>query len=135
MRQNPCSVRYRRLLLVLAVLALTIAVGSALHRGSTSPGGTTPAPASVGSAAGPGATVVSATLPAERVVRARVGDLVQLSVRSSSPDIANMTAIGVSTPVGPRLPGTLQFTADVPGRFPVTLSLAARVAGEVDVSR
>ncbi len=139
MRQTPCSMRSRRLLLVLAVLALTLGVAGALRRDNTSSTQTTPPPAVPGGVpaqvGGAEANVVTGTLPADRVVRAKVGDTVRLSVTSDSPDIANMTELGLSSPVGPQIPGTFEFTAYAPGRFPVTLSLAARVAGEVDVSR
>ncbi len=129
--------RSRRLLLVLAVLALTLGVAGAVRRDQTSSTQTTlpaarPPATEVGGAE---ANVVTGTLPADRIVRAKVGDTVRLSVTSASPDIANMLQLGLSSPVGPQIPGTFEFSADAPGRFAVTLSLADRAAGEVDVSR
>ncbi len=136
MRQNPCRMRSRRLLLVLAVLALTLGVAGALRRDRTTATETTALPAAPpAQVGGAEANVVTGTLPADRIVRARVGDTVRLSVTSDSPDIANMPELGLSSPVGPQIPGTFEFTAYAVGRFPVTLSLAARAAGEVDVSR
>ena len=136
MRQNPCRMRSRRLLLVLAVLALTLGVAGALRRNDTTAGRTTPLPAAPpAQVGGAEANVVTGTLPADRVVRAKVGDTVRLSVTSDSPDIASMPELGLSSPVGPQIPGTFEFTAYAAGRFPVTLSLAARAAGEVDVSK
>ncbi|HEY5142816.1 MAG TPA: hypothetical protein VII98_04900 [Solirubrobacteraceae bacterium] len=128
--------RSRRLLLVLAVLALTLGVAGALRREGTTSTTTTPLPAAPpAQVGGAEANLVTGTLPADRIVRAKLGDTVRLSVTSDSPDIANMTELGLSSPVGPQIPGTFEFTAYAVGRFPVTLSLAARAAGEVDVSR
>jgi len=131
------QMRSRRLLLVLAVLALTLGVAGALRRESSSTTSTTPLPRAAPPAqvGGAEADVVTGALPGDRVVRARVGDTVRLTVASASPDIANMPELGLSSPVGPQIPGIFEFTAYATGRFPVTLSLAARTAGEVDVTR
>ena len=76
---------------------------------------------------------VVATLPADSPVHAKVGDSVLLRVRSSTPDIAQMLKLGISTSVGPALLGELQFVADAPGTFPVTLEVAGTVGGIVQV--
>ncbi len=76
---------------------------------------------------------VVATLPADSPVRAKVGDSVLLRVRSTKPDIAQMLKLGISTSVGPALPGEIRFVADAPGTFPVTLEVAGTVGGIVQV--
>ena len=76
---------------------------------------------------------VVATLPGDSPVRAKVGDSVVLRVRSDTPDIAQMLQLGLSTSVGPKLLGELQFVADAPGTFPVTLEVAGTVGGIVQV--
>jgi hypothetical protein len=76
---------------------------------------------------------VVATLPADSPVRARVGDSVLLRVRSDTPDIAQILQLGIQTSVGPSLLGQMQFVADAPGTFPVTLEVAGTVGGVVQV--
>lgn len=77
---------------------------------------------------------VTATLPSERPVRAKVGDAVVLRVRSPTPDIAEILAVGARSPVGPDLPGLLQFIARAPGDLDVTLEVANRSVGTVRVA-
>ena len=76
---------------------------------------------------------VAATLPADSPVRAKVGDSIVLRVRSATPDIAHMLQLWLSAPVGPKLPGIIQFVAAAPGTFPVTLEVAGTVGGLVQV--
>lgn len=72
---------------------------------------------------------VQATLPSPAAVQARVGDLVSLRVRSSTPDEAGVADFGLTAPVGPDLVAELTFVADRPGRFPVRLDIAEREVG------
>ena len=88
-----------------------------------------PAPARLAPAAG----VVQGRMPAKRSVRAKVGDVVQIDVRSGTDDVAEVLSMGVSEPVGPDIPAQLVFDADHPGRFPVTLRDAGRRIGTVVV--
>ena len=81
----------------------------------------------------PAGAAVEARLPAKRSVRAKVGDVVRLDVRSRSDDVAELTSLGVSEPVGPGLPAQLVFDADHTGRFAVTLRDAGRRIGTVVV--
>jgi hypothetical protein len=76
---------------------------------------------------------VIATLPKDSPVRAKVGDSVLLRVRSETPDIAQILQLGIQAPVGPALPGALQFVAEAPGTFPVTLEVAGTTGGVVQV--
>jgi hypothetical protein len=81
----------------------------------------------------PAAGVVEARLPARRSVRARVGDVVQIDVHATADDVAEVTSLGVSEPVGPGIPAQLVFDADQAGRFAVTLRDAGRRIGTVVV--
>ena len=44
-----------------------------------------------------------------------------------------MLKLGIQTSVGPALLGELQFVADAPGTFPVTLEVAGTIGGIVQV--
>jgi hypothetical protein len=81
----------------------------------------------------PAAGVVEGRLPAKRSVRAKVGDVVRIDVRATADDVAEVTSLGVSEPVGPGIQAQLVFDADQAGRFPVTLRDAGRRIGTVVV--
>jgi hypothetical protein len=66
-------------------------------------------------------------------VRAKVGDVVQIDVRATTDDVAEVTALGVSEPVGPGIPARLVFDADQAGHFAVTLRDAGRRIGTIVV--
>ena len=122
----------RRLLTLAAGLfEIEVVAASVAPRDPRSPGAGAPAPAPVPHAGPP---EVRATLPSDEPVRARVGDLVSLRVRSDTPDQAEITALGLSEPAGDGLPAELLFVADEPGRYPVRLSLAGREVGVVQVA-
>jgi hypothetical protein len=55
-------------------------------------------------------------------------------VRSDTPDIAKIAALGVEGAVGPGLSGLLSFEAGQPGRFPVALTVSERRVGAVEIS-
>lgn len=85
---------------------------------------------SAGPAAGSrGGEMVEASLPRTRDVRARVGDVVSLTVRASSSDIVELPGLAVQTPVDAGEPAQLVFVADRPGRFPVRLRYADDAVG------
>ena len=73
-----------------------------------------------------------AGLPADKVVRAREGDVVDLEVMSAQPDEARIDDLGVSGPAGPGLPADLRFVADQAGRFPVTLRDSGERVGTLE---
>ena len=85
--------------------------------------------------ADPPRAVVSriARLPRDEAVRARVGDLVALTVTSKRPDSVEIPTLGLSEAVAPEAPAQLDFLADRPGRHPVVLSLSGARAGEIVV--
>ena len=123
----------RSAITLLVVMILVAGALSALERDRTHKSSS---PATAAGAAQPLETTgheVVATLPSSGPVRARVGDSVLLRVRSRTPDIAQMLQLGIQTSVGPALLGEMQFVADAPGTFPVTLEVAGTVGGVVQV--
>lgn len=126
--------RRSALILLVAVILLTGAISAANRdRGRTTTTGTTTATAPPTTTGGSAADV-TATLPASKPVRARTGDTVVLRVRSETPDIAEILAVGAKTSVGPGLPGELRFVAPTAGDLPVDLEVAGTTAGIVSVS-
>ena len=122
----------RSAITLLVVMIIVVGALSAAERDRTRGKTATSTPAARQQSRTTGREVV-ATLPADSPVRARVGDSVLLRVRSDTPDIAQMLKLGISTSVGPALLGELQFVADAPGTFPVTLEVAGTVGGIVQV--
>jgi len=124
----------RRVLLLLAVLLLMAAVVSSVAEQEQ-----TAAPPPQGETTGRGdgdrARVVRGRLPADRVVVARVGDVVRVEVMSVRPDEAQVLDLGLDAPTERGLPGTLEFVADQLGRFPVTLRNAGRRVGTIEIRR
>lgn len=137
MRKNPSTVSRRNLILVLlAGFVLALGAAGAAQRDADrigAPTRTTP-PTALAAPGGAPANVVEGDMPADRTIRAAVGDDVELRVASATPDVAELQALGVHTAVGPGLPGTLRFRALSPGRFPVTYEVTGGTAGELVVS-
>jgi hypothetical protein len=121
----------RRLLLFVVLLLVIGAMASATVPRERRAPAQPPLPATPRLA--PVAGAVEAKLPAKRSVRATVGDVVRIDVRANADDTAEVTALGVSEPVGPGIPAQLVFDADHAGRFPVTLRDAGRRIGTVVV--
>jgi hypothetical protein len=114
--------------LLLVVIAASVATRENRRTQAVAPplGGPAPAPAPAPEATG--------QMPPDRVVRARVGDVVSVAVRTPQPDTATITAVGASAITSPDLPGTLQFVATDPGRYPVLLEDSGGTAGTVVIS-
>jgi hypothetical protein len=126
-------VRWRRLILLAVLLVVGASVVSALEpRDQTSDRSSDPAIAAA--AAAPPAPVVEASLPADKDVRARVGDVVRLVVRAPSADVVQLTALGVEGPVDANQPAALTFVANQPGRFRVRLRDAGESIGTLRVA-
>jgi hypothetical protein len=129
-RQNAALMTRRRILLFVALLLVVAAVADAVAPRDTQlavkapEGTTTPAPP---------ADVAEATFPKDRRLRARVGDVVQVQVRTKARDEVQILALGVSEPVEPDVPAELLFDADQAGRFAVTLRDAGTRIGTIDV--
>jgi hypothetical protein len=72
-------------------------------------------------------------LPGRRLLRAKVGDVVEITVASDTRDVAELPQLGVDAPVEAGMPATLRFVADQPGRFSVLLRYAQRKLGVLQV--
>jgi hypothetical protein len=120
----------RRLLVFIVLLLVVAAVASAV-----APRKEDLAVRPVTPAAAPGlaAQVVQAVLPADKRVRARVGDVVQIEVTHGTQDEVQILGLGLAEPVEPGMPAQLVFDADRAGHFPVTLRDAATRLGTVEV--
>jgi hypothetical protein len=82
----------------------------------------------------PPASVVEASLPGARDIRAHVGDVVRLTVRSPSADIVELADLALEQPVDAGVPAQLVFVADQPGRFRIRLRDAGEAVGTLRVS-
>ncbi len=92
------------------------------------------APVRTGDAGGDPAAGVRGTLPRDKVVRARVGDLVELTVTSREPDSASLEAFGLTDSAERGSPARFSFLADREGSFDVRLGISEpRVVGQVVV--
>jgi alpha-beta hydrolase superfamily lysophospholipase len=126
-------VRWRRLILLAVLLVVGASVVSALEpRDHTSDRSSDPAIAAA--AAAPPAPMVEASMPADKDVRARVGDVVRLLVRAPAADVVQLPTLGVEGPVDANRPADLTFVADRPGRFRVRLRDAGESIGTVRVT-
>jgi hypothetical protein len=123
-------VPWRRLLLFAALLLVAISLVSAMTPRFRDPRGANaePPPASRP------ASVVEASLPAERPVRARIGDVVRLSVRAPSADVVEVTSLAVEEPVDAGATAQLEFVADRAGSFRVRLREAGEAIGTLRVA-
>ena len=135
----------RRLLLLIAVLLVAGAFASAIaprnttRNDRTTTGGTiaaTPAPATA-PATSPG-TTVEAELPGAaggktKTVHARVGDLIDLTVRAPGPDTVSIEGYDEIQPADVDNPARFSFFADQQGAFDVTLQQAGTVAGRLEI--
>jgi hypothetical protein len=124
--------RWRRLLLLALLLVVGASAVSALDprdRGSDRVD-----PSIAAAAAAPPAPVVEASLPANKDVRAHVGDVVRLLVRAPSADMVQLTSLGVEQPVDAGAPAELTFVADRAGRFRVRLRDAGESVGTLRVT-
>ena len=122
-------VRRRRLLLLAVLLIVGASLVSAVEpRDRASREAVDPV------AANPPAPVVEAALPADKEVRARVGDVVSLLVRAPAADTVEVPSLGVEGPVDANQPAELTFVADRAGRFRVRLRDAGEAIGTLRVA-
>lgn len=119
----------RRLLLFASLLLLASALSSALR--PRDGGGTRDRSAPVIAAAP--ADRVRAALPADDPVRADVGDVVELTVRTEQAERAEVRDFGIDGPADPGLPATLLLVVDRAGTFPVTLRYSGEQVGTLEV--
>jgi hypothetical protein len=123
----------QRLLYVICAFALLIAVGDAVARRERARTQAV-APAAAAGALPPPAAQASADMPPERLLHARVGEIVSVAVRTSEPDTAAIPQLGVSAVTSDDVPGRLEFVPSAPGTYPVLLEDSGAVAGRVIVS-
>ena len=122
----------RRLLLLVAVLVMVAAIASAIAPGpERQPTPLAPSPAFPGAVA---TSRVTGRLPADDVVHAVVGDVVDLTVTADVEDTVQIVDLGLDAPVDPQTPARFELVADQPGRFPVTLEVAGTRVGTLEVS-
>jgi hypothetical protein len=126
-------VPWRRLLLFAVLLIVGASLVSAMaardRRADDSPD-----PGAAASASAPPASVVEASLPGDKEVRARVGDVVRLLVSAPAADVVELSTLAVEEPVDADQPTELLFVADRAGRFHVRLREADESIGTVRVT-
>jgi hypothetical protein len=81
----------------------------------------------------PPASVVHGSLPGDREVRARVGDVIALSVSAPAADVVEVPTLALEEPVDDGLPAQLVFVADRAGRFRVRLRDAGEAVGTLQI--
>ena len=126
-------VPWRRLILV----AVLLIVGASLVNAIAPRNGRvddSPSAGAGATASTPPAPVVEASLPRDKEVRARVGDVIRLVVRAPSADVVQLTNLAVEGPVDAGQPSELVFVADRAGRFPVSLRDAGESIGTLRVT-
>lgn len=124
------AVLARRLLVVAAVFLLLSTMLTALGPVERADRATKPPPSRVVVPA------VEATgeLPADEVVRARVGDVVVLDVEAGRADTVLIDGLGIDRHAAPDLPARLEFVATAEGRYPVVLELSRERLGTLVVT-
>jgi hypothetical protein len=121
----------RRLLVPVSLLFLVLLIlGSLTPSDSTrTDTSTTPAPPSGGSAV----RTIEATMPEDDEVRARVGDLVNLTVESDAPGGVELPDFGESEPVAPGAPALFDILPTQPGTFDVVSTDSGKTIGTLVV--
>jgi hypothetical protein len=79
-------------------------------------------------------TTVTGRLPADRVVEARVGDLVQLEVTPREAGGVEIPAYGHFAAADPQIPAELSVLVDRPGRFVVRMADSGAQLGYLEVA-
>jgi hypothetical protein len=126
-------VPWRRLIFFAVLLIVGASLVSAMAPRNGRVDDSPNAGADAGASSSP-APVVEASLPSDKEVRARVGDVVRLLVRAPSADVVQVSDIAVEGPVDAGQPAELVFVADRAGRFRVRLRDAAESIGTVRVT-
>ena len=121
----------RRALLAVAIVLLAAALVSSIAPRQRERASVTVRRRAAGAATAP--RTVEGRLPADGVVRAREGDVVELQVTSRAPT-RRVVALGLEGRTEPRLPARLTFVADRAGRFAVTLRDAGTKAGPLEIA-
>jgi hypothetical protein len=80
------------------------------------------------------ARIVDAAAGRQAVVRARVGDLLKLSVKAPSPDEVELVGLGRFQAVDESSPARFEFFLERAGTFPIRLQESDREIGELRVA-
>ena len=123
--------RGRGLLILLATLVVLMSGLSSLRHSPTAT--PAPKPATPTGTPTPPLPPITATMPADGLVRLKPGQTLHLQIKSDSPDIALISELGLKLPVGPDVPGDVVLVAPASGSFAVTLEIARRSVGEIVV--
>lgn len=115
--------------LLIAALWLVTAIVPRERRSDDSSAGGAPS-----TAASAPASMVEASLPADDDVRARVGNVVRLTVSAPATDVVELVSLGIEEPVDAGVPTEIVFVADRVGRFRVRLRDAGQAVGTIDVA-
>jgi hypothetical protein len=107
----------RRLLVPVSLVFLVLLILGSLAPTDSTRTDTTTTP--VPPAGGSPPRTVQATMPPNDEVRARVGDLVNITVESDTPGGVEMPDFGESEPVAPGAPAMFDVLPSEPGRFAV----------------
>ena len=124
----------RRLAYVFSALVLLMVLGSAVAQREREHTEAVAPPLSADTAGSAPAPEAAVSMPPEKVVRARVGEIVSITVRTPQPETASIPAVGVSELSSADVPATLEFVPSTPGHYPVELTDTGQVLGTVDVS-
>jgi hypothetical protein len=121
----------RRLLVPVSLLFLVLLIlGSLAPSDSTrTDTSTTPVPPTGGTPV----RTIDATLPEDDQVRARVGDLVNLTVESDTPGGVALPDFGETEPVAPGAPATFDILPTQPGTFDVVSTDSGKTIGTLVV--
>lgn len=125
----------RRLALLFALLLVLSAVLTAIApRDEPDDAGDRSPDTATASATGADVTAaVRGVLPRDRVVRARVGDDVELTVTARGPDSVTIGGLGLTDAAIPGAPAQFSFRADRAGTFAVALTISGGRAGRIVV--
>jgi hypothetical protein len=121
----------RRLLVPVSLLFLVLLIlGSLAPSDSTR---TDTSTTSVPPAGGTEVRTIEATLPEDDQVRARVGDIVNLTVESETPGGVALPDFGETEPVAPGAPALFDILPTQPGTFDVVSTDSGKTIGTLVV--
>ena len=120
-------VRSRRPLVIVALMLRVLLVAANLAPDPDQAPKPAPAPPAEALAVSEG------LLPRDRVVRAEVGELVQLTVTAAQPIGVEIRELGALDTAAPDAPALFSLLADRPGRFEVRYVGTDRLAGVLQV--
>ncbi len=130
--------RGRGLLILLATLVVLMSGLSSLRQSSDKKTAQKPAAVTTDTTStqsvAPEPPPTSAVMPADSTVKLAPGQSLTLRIRSSSPDTALISGLGLKVPVGPDVDGELTLVAPTSGNFDVTLQNAKTTVGRIVVS-